>query len=642
MKKQILSLLLAVSVLMGGTAFAAAEFTDVSESDYFYNAVNWGVEAGITSGVGDNLFAPDGEVTRAQVVTFLWNKAGKPIVTATETFSDVEAGSWYENAVAWAVENGITMGTGDNMFSPDVICNRAMCITLLYRLMGSPFDAADSLEAVDEELSMENMTMEEFSNSVTKSFIDSLRENGTILDVNSDDYYELSVFWATINGIIDENTVSISEEGIRFSPNDACVRKEMISFLYKTKLLEDAANAPVEIYFGEDLALPIPQEYYNNEILAMEVYGLYDEDEDYGDEEDEDELAVIVSESASQAAAEALGEDTEGQGELFRIIRVSEDRLHNLLCGDMSGMDVFAKDKKDRYYIICYPTDVRYVRETTDKMNEDIEAWTEVNEGARDNMGNKIIAQSKGLSPVSFTNTMLDMYLARIAYAKDVKYTISNDAYGVLEPGDFDGTEYAEYLIGDNFVEAEDAKAPEGNYIVINFPDDDVHYDFFVEDQTLVREVRGDYETFYRSVFSDSIVSTDTVEAWYFAIAEKLGKKEDYKEIDAFLGEWVEEIAGRGAMTIKKSAGLMKADIEVRWPGSAFAVSNWSITANLSYDGKLVYEKCKHTETEYDEDGNGSVVSEVTDEGGVISLDNEGKLIWKIDNWDEESTFVKQ
>ena len=100
MKKQILSLLLAVSVLMGGTTFAAAEFTDVSESDYFYDAVNWGVEAGVTSGVGDNLFAPDGEVTRAQVVTFLWNKAGKPIVTATETFSDVEAGSWYENAVA--------------------------------------------------------------------------------------------------------------------------------------------------------------------------------------------------------------------------------------------------------------------------------------------------------------------------------------------------------------------------------------------------------------------------------------------------------------------------------------------------------------------------------------------------------------
>ena len=642
MKKRILSLLLAVSVLMGGTTFAAAEFTDVSESDYFYNAVNWGVEAGVTSGVGDNLFAPDGEVTRAQVVTFLWNKAGKPIVTATETFSDVEQGSWYENAVAWAVENGITMGTGDNMFSPDVTCSRAMCITLLYRLMGSPFDAADALEAVDEELSMENMTMEEFSNSVTKSFIDSLRENGTILDVNSDDYYELSVFWATINGIIDENTASVSEEGIRFSPNDACVRKEMISFLYKTKLLEDAANAPVEIYFGEDLALPIPQEYYNNETLAMEIYGLYDEDEDYGDEEDEDELAIIVSENASKEAAEALGEDTEGQGELFRIIRVSEERLHNLLCGDMSGMDVFAMDKKDRYYIICYPTDVRYVRETTDKMNEDIEAWTEVNEWARDNLGNKIIAQSKGLSPVSFTNTTLDMYLARIAYAKDVKYTISNDAYGVLEPGTFDSTEYAEYLIGDNFVEAEDAKAPAGNYVVLNFPDDDVHYDFFVEDQTLVREVRGDYETFYRSVFSDSISSTETVEGWYFAIAEKLGKKEDYKEIDPFLGEWVEEIAGRGAMTIKKSAGLMKADIEVRWPGSAFEVSNWSITANLSYDGKLVYDKCKHIVTEYDENGNGSVVSEVTDEGGVISLDNEGKLVWKIDDWDEASTFIKQ
>ncbi|MBR4720575.1 MAG: S-layer homology domain-containing protein, partial [Clostridia bacterium] len=387
MKKllKIYSLLLVVAILISTTAFAEKNtaFTDVNASDYFYPAVQWGVESGITYGVNEEHFAPEGEVTRAQVVTFLWRMAGQPEPAATETFSDVEAGSWYETAVKWAVENEITEGTGDNMFSPDVICNRAMCITLLYRLMGSPFDAADKLESVDEELSMENMTMEEFSNSVTKSFIDSLRENGTILDVNSDDYYELAVFWATINGIIDENTVSISEEGIRFSPNDACVRKEMISFLYKTKLLEDAANAPVEIYFGEDLALPIPQEYYNNETLAMEVYGLYDEDEDYSDEEDEDELAVIVSENASKEASEALGEDTEGQGELFRIIRVSEDRLHELLCGDMSGMNVFAMDKKDRYYIICYPTDVRYVRETTDKMNEDIEAWTEVNEWAR-------------------------------------------------------------------------------------------------------------------------------------------------------------------------------------------------------------------------------------------------------------------
>jgi len=639
MKKRIFSLLLALSVLTCGTELVSAEFADVKESDYFYDAVNWGVEAGITSGVGDNLFAPEGEVTRAQVVTFLWNKAGKPVVTATETFSDVEAGSWYENAVAWAVENKITAGTGDNMFSPDVTCSRAMCIALLYRLMGSPFDAIDALEAVaDDELSMENMTLEELSNVITKSFIDSLRKNGTILDVSSDDYYELAVFWATINGIIDENTASVSEEGIRFSPDDACVRKEMISFLYRTKLLEDAANAPAEIYFGDDLVLPVPQEYYNDEVLDIEIYFLSDDAEEDG----EDETAIIVSERASKAAAEAMGEDTEGQGELFRIIRVSEGRLHDLLCGDMSGMEVFAKDGNDRYYIICYPTDVRYVRENSDKMNEDIEKWTELNEWARVDLDSRIIEHSKGLTPVSFTNTMLDMYLARIAYAKDINYTVSTTEYGPLEPKEFDGTKYAEYLLGGNFAEAEDAEAPDGEYVVLNFPDDGVRYDFFTADRNLVREVRDDgYETIYKRVFEGSVTNTEAMQSWYLAIAEQTGKKEDYKELDPFLGEWREEHAGRGVIKITKSVGLMKADIEVRWAGSAFEVGNWSMTANLASDGKLVYDGGKYTVTQYDENGDGKVVSETSGESGIFSIEN-GKLIWQNLTSGEENSFIKE
>ena len=251
--------------------------------------------------------------------------------------------------------------------------------------------------------------MEDFANYFAKSMIDSLRESGTIIDVKAGDYYELAVFWALMNGIVDENTESVSETGIMFRPNDACTRKEMIYFLYNAKRIEEAANAPAEIYFGDNLILPIPQEYYGTDTLAIEVYGLYDyeDDDEEGDEEvDEDETAIIVSELASKEAAEALGEDTEGQGELFRIIRVSEDRLRELLSGEMSGFDVFAKDEKDRYYIICYPTDVRFVRETVEKMREDADIWTELNEWARDDMGGKIIEYSTGLEPVAFTDTM--------------------------------------------------------------------------------------------------------------------------------------------------------------------------------------------------------------------------------------------
>ena len=632
MKKQILSLLLAVSVLVGGTTFAAAEFTDVAENDYFYNAVNWGVEAGVTSGVGDNLFAPDGEVTRAQVVTFLWRMAGQPEPTVSETFKDVETGSWYETAVKWAVENEITAGTGDNMFSPDVTCDRAMCITLLYRLMDCPFDGIDL--TADVELD-ENSDMEDLGFAFIKEMVEAMREQGMLVDVSEDSYFELPVYWAVFNGIITEdNTLISKDEGkINFCPENPCVRKEMISFLYQTKLLNDMKNAPAEVYFDE-YSVPIPQEYF--ERLYYAYYGV--EDEETGDE-----LLLVVSEGASADAAEAMGEEvTEEIGELFRIIRVNEERLHELLCRDMSGIQVFAKDGDGKYYLFCTPTDVRYVRETNEKMNEDIENWTELNEWVRGKLIDDILDANSTLTPVSFTNTELDMYLARIAYAKDVKYTISDTQYGPLENGKFDGAKYAEYLLGGNFKEAEDTKAPDGEYVVLNFPDEGVRYDFFTADRNLVREVRDGYETIYKRVYEGSVTNTEAMEGWYLAIAEQSGKKEDYKELDSFLGDWAEEIAGRGTMKITKCVAPAKADIEVRWPGSAFAVSNWSITANLSYDGKLVYEKCKHTETEYDEDGNGSVVSEVTDEGGVISLDNEGKLIWKIDNWDEESTFIKQ
>ena len=632
MKKQILSLLLAISVFMGGTALAAggAEFTDVHEADYFYTAVQWGAKAGITQGIGGNLFAPDGEVTRAQVVTFLWRMAGAPEPTVSGTFKDVEVGSWYETAVEWAAQNEITNGTGDYMFSPDVICNRAMCITLLYRLMDCPFDGIDLTADIVLD---ENSSMEDFGFSMIAEMIKSIREQEMFSDVPEDSYFELPVFWGLLNGIITEDNSGITEENTLFRSYEPCVRKEMISFLYQTKLLEDLKNAPAEVYF-DNYSIPIPQEYF--ERLYYAYYAV--EDDETGEE-----LLLVVSEGASVDAAEAMGEeDTEGIGELFRIIRVSEERLHELLCGDMSGMQAFAKDEDGNYYLFCTPTDVRYVRETNEKMTEDAHEWTELNEWARGELLEEILDKNTQLTPVSYTNTMLDMYLARIAYAKDVTYTISTTAYGPLKPGKFDGTKYAEYLLGGNFAEAENAKAPDGEYVVLNFPDEGVRYDFFTADGNLVREVRDGYETFYKRVYEGIVTNTEAMEGWYLCLAEESGKKEDYKELDPFLGEWAEEIAGRGVMTITKSVGLAKADIEVRWPGSAFEVSTWSITANLAYDGKLVYDKCKHIVTEYDENGNGTVVSEVTDEGGVIWLDSEGAIVWAIDGWDEENTFIKQ
>jgi hypothetical protein len=110
-------------------------FTDVSENDYYYNAVLWAVENGITSGTTNTTFSPNETCTRAQAVTFLWRENGEPSAQGS-TFSDVANDAYYAEAVAWAVENGITVGTSTTTFSPNNNCTRGQIVTFLYRYMG--------------------------------------------------------------------------------------------------------------------------------------------------------------------------------------------------------------------------------------------------------------------------------------------------------------------------------------------------------------------------------------------------------------------------------------------------------------------------------------------------------------------------
>ena len=113
-------------------------FVDVATGSYYEDAVDWAVENGITNGVSSNMFAPDDPCTRAQIVTFLWRAAGSPAPKSMSSFTDVPADAFYAKAVAWAVENGITSGTGEGKFSPNAICTRAQSVTFLYRTSGSP------------------------------------------------------------------------------------------------------------------------------------------------------------------------------------------------------------------------------------------------------------------------------------------------------------------------------------------------------------------------------------------------------------------------------------------------------------------------------------------------------------------------
>ena len=168
-------------------------FTDVPVDAYFYEAVKWAAEKGITGGVGNGLFAPNQSCTRAQIVTFLWRAAGSPGPKTMSGFSDVLADSYYAKAVAWAVENGITGGTGDGKFSPDATCTRAQAVTFLYRASGAP----------------------------------AVSGNAAFSDVATNAYYAAAVKWAEKNGI----TGGIG--GGLFGPDNNCTRAQIVTFLYR-------------------------------------------------------------------------------------------------------------------------------------------------------------------------------------------------------------------------------------------------------------------------------------------------------------------------------------------------------------------------------------------------------------------------
>lgn len=167
-------------------------FTDISKSDYFYDAVLWAVEQGITSGTSDTTFSPNASCTRAQMVTFLWRANGSPKASGVNPFTDVSADAYYYDAVLWAAEKGITSGTSDTTFSPDAVLTRGQTVTFLWRANGSP--------AVS---------------------------GGSFSDVAADAYYASAVAWAVSEG------VTSGTGGNSFSPDADCTRGQIVTFMYR-------------------------------------------------------------------------------------------------------------------------------------------------------------------------------------------------------------------------------------------------------------------------------------------------------------------------------------------------------------------------------------------------------------------------
>ena len=182
-------------------------FLDVNETHFFHDSVLWAVENGITAGLSADTFGPLAACNRAQVVTFLWRAAGCPEPTVTENpFTDVAKGSFYEKAVLWAVENGITAGLTADTFGPNVVCNRAQVVAFLYRANGSPAPKTTG---------------------------------NPFVDVKEKDFYYAPVLWALENG------VTAGSDAPHFNPLGQCQRAQVVTFLYRADQIPEPEPDPL-------------------------------------------------------------------------------------------------------------------------------------------------------------------------------------------------------------------------------------------------------------------------------------------------------------------------------------------------------------------------------------------------------------
>ena len=168
-------------------------FTDVHAEDYYYDAVLWAAQEGVTGGTSDTLFAPNAGCTRAQAVTFLWRAAGSPEPKTLSSFADVPADAYYAKAVAWAVENGVAKGVSETAFAPDASCTRAQIVTFLWRAQQSPASGGEN----------------------------------PFTDVPAAAYYYNAVLWAV------ENDVAKGVSETAFAPNDNCTRAQIVTLIYR-------------------------------------------------------------------------------------------------------------------------------------------------------------------------------------------------------------------------------------------------------------------------------------------------------------------------------------------------------------------------------------------------------------------------
>ena len=321
---------------------------------------------------------------------------------------------------------------------------------------------------------------------------------------------------AKIGIVIPALIISLAACGAAGSQGTPADAKAETTETKETETTEAVAETPAEpkTYENKGYKLTVPAEMVNKVTVSTP-------------DANDDGIIFDVVETKSAEAAKAKGNENQGYGWLFTITERDEETAHKMMVEAFGGQQPIAVTADGVYLIYNNPTDVRYERATPEDMQKDQDEWTAACEWANSVL--KTFAKENGLTEINFNNTLAESALAKAAFEKDANYTISTTEHGPLAPNGVDPLPFYEKLtkgaLYEN-VEVAENEVPDGEYVVLTFPDEQVRYDFFFAEgsENLIRTVQGpeggeQYTFFTKVTFEDGTSkASEIMHEWYNAI----------------------------------------------------------------------------------------------------------------------------
>ena len=360
-------------------------------------------------------------------------------------------------------------------------------------------------------------------------------------------------------------------------------------------------------------------------------------------EDDPQGYLFTVNEKASVEAGKKLNTGDDGyNGWLFSIGKVSDATATEMRCGDHSGAQLFAKAEDGTHYVAYYPTDVTLVREDMNNLTEaDQKQWSELNAWAGSAMREAFVAEN-GLTAEEDSNTDIDVALAQIAF-QNRAYIVSTTEFGEIEANAADVKPYVEKLTNGVTFAYTDEQAPDGEYIVLRFQDDNMRLDFFKGNLVRRADMNSDFSVLFRATFADGTTDAhDVMQQWYNALVSQRDLDALGYKADDFVGTWAEKIAGRGTIAIEKGAEEGVYNVTIDWSSSAVEHSHWEMTAKADGGSVLRYEDCKHSIHTFKSETEEVVENKYENGTGAFRLNSAFEIMWQddVDHAGDDIVFI--